>query len=117
MSFKSKLFVWGFVAAAILLVAHPLVIRQATLEDRTVVVTGAERVITNDDSYYLVYTDQGTFRNSDDLLAWKFNSSDFHGEFLAGGTFEVETAGIRFAPFSWYPNILEMERVDAESTD
>jgi hypothetical protein len=55
---------------------------------------------------YLVFTDQGVFKNTDSkLLEFKWNSSDLYGELLAGKRYHIRYYGIRFGFFSMYPNI------------
>ena len=59
----------------------------------------------------LVYTDKGTFKNSDSLLAGKFNSSDVTGMLCPGGTYELKVRGYRVGLLSMWPNILKVEKV------
>uniref|UniRef100_A0AAU6W4A6 Uncharacterized protein n=1 Tax=Pseudomonas phage Cygsa01 TaxID=3138529 RepID=A0AAU6W4A6_9VIRU len=55
---------------------------------------------------YLVFTDQGVFKNTDSkLLEFKWNSSDLYGELVAGKRFHIRYYGVRFGFFSMYPNI------------
>lgn len=70
---------------------------------------GAERVVNGDSSSYLVYAEGETFRNSDSLWHWKWDSSDLHGTFKQGGTYRAKVYGWRVKFLSWYRNIVEVE--------
>lgn len=59
----------------------------------------------------LVYTSGGTFKNSDSLLAGKFNSSDVTGSLCPGGTYKLKVRGYRIPMLSEWPNILKVEAV------
>jgi hypothetical protein len=65
---------------------------------------------TSCDSYYLVFTDQGVFKNDDDIAYGKFRSSDLQGRFKKGRTFTCKVAGWRVGILSMYPNIIDCER-------
>jgi hypothetical protein len=75
------------------------------------VVQDKERVVTgsgaDQESKYLIFTDQETFENVDSWLALKFNSSDVYGSIVEGSTCEFTVTGWRFPFLSWYRNILE----------
>lgn len=84
--------------------------------ERTVTATveGKERVCdttqsdgqTRVDCYYLVFTDEGTFKLADSLAFGRFNSSDIYGRIKEGRTYEFAVAGWRLPIFSQYPNIV-----------
>lgn len=59
----------------------------------------------------LVYTSGGTFKNSDSLLAGKFNSSDVTGELCPGGTYKLQVRGYRQGFLNMWPNIIKVEQV------
>lgn len=59
----------------------------------------------------LVYTDHGTFKNSDSLIAGKFNSSDVTGELCPGGVYKIKVRGWRIPLMSKWPNVLKVEAV------
>lgn len=71
-------------------------------------VQGVERVVKEGDSYYLVFTDQGTFANKDSLIFRKFRSSDVQNEFHQGSNCEALVAGWRIPILSVYPNVIEV---------
>ena len=68
----------------------------------------------NGSDKYLIYTDIGTFENTDQWLCGKFNSSDIYGRIEVGATYEFDTIGIRVTFFSWYENIIAVRGVDNE---
>lgn len=83
----------------------------------TVTVTDKERIVQNNDSRYLIYTtventgETLVLENTDNLLRWKFNSSDLYAELQEGNTYNVTVVGIRLGIFSWYENIVRIEEV------
>lgn len=88
-----------------------------TMASATVIVSEKERIVETDgdggvSSKYLVFTDQGVFENQDTIFHFKFNSSDVYGELSAGDTFEISYYGWRVGLLSWYPNIIEVKKVN-----
>jgi len=81
-------------------------------ETITITVTDKERVVTGkgDDisSKYLIYTDKGTFENTDTFIKFKFNSSDLYGKLKKDSTYTVETYGFRVPFLSMYKNIVKI---------
>lgn len=81
--------------------------------ERTINVIGTERVCSpladgGTKCKYLVYAEEGTFENVDNLFRGKFRSSDLQGQFKKGGCFHVETVGFRNGFLSTYPNIIKV---------
>lgn len=74
-------------------------------------VTDKERIVKrsgdNIDSYYLIYTEDGTLKLEDELLYGNFNSSDWYGKIKVDSTYEFTTIGWRIGFLSEYPNIVE----------
>lgn len=64
-------------------------------------------------STYLIYTDQGVFRNDDAGWHLKYDSSDFYGNLDAGKRYDLKVYGWRIPFFSMYPNIVAMDEVAA----
>lgn len=62
-------------------------------------------------STYLIYTDQGVFRNDDAGWFVKFNSSDVYGNLDKGKHYRMKVYGWRIPIFSMYPNIVRAEQV------
>lgn len=84
----------------------------ATEKVMTVKVLKAERVNYGDRSKYLVFTDQGVFKCTDNLWYLKFNSSDVYGTILPDRTYRLRVVGWRDNFWSWYPNILDAQPAD-----
>jgi hypothetical protein len=61
------------------------------------------------ESYYLVYTDKGTFKLEDDLFRGNFYSSDVYGKLKQDSTYTFKTSGYRIGFLSSYPNIIEVK--------
>jgi hypothetical protein len=76
----------------------------------TITVQDKERVCSTSRSCeYLVWTDKGVFKNADETLGLKFDSSDVQGHLRVGGTYQVKVRGYRIPLLSQYPNIVEVE--------
>ena len=79
-------------------------------------VIGKERVVKNDDSYYVVYTknqagETVSYKIVDSLTAWDFRASDRYGELKEGQAYEFTTDGWRWGLMSMYRNILKAEPI------
>jgi hypothetical protein len=76
-------------------------------------VEGKERItrsVGNEiESFYLVYTDKGTFKLEDDIFRGNFYSSDVYGKLKQDSTYKFKTAGYRIGWMSSYPNIIEVK--------
>ena len=61
------------------------------------------------ESFYLVYTDKGTFKLEDDLFRGNYYSSDVYGKIKQDSTYTIKTSGYRIGWASEYPNIIEVK--------
>lgn len=75
-----------------------------TVQDKIVKATGSGN---NSSQEYLIFTDQGVFKDTDSLLNWKFNSSDVYGQLRKGHKYNCRVFGYRFGFTSDYPDILK----------
>lgn len=75
-------------------------------------VTGKERFVTSDKSYYLIFTDKETFKNADSWFFYKWNSSDYQGKLQEGKTYEFKVFGFRIPFMSKYRNITSFKEFD-----
>jgi hypothetical protein len=57
-------------------------------------------------SYYLIFTDNGTFKLEDELVYLNFRSSDWYGAITVGSTYTFTVIGWRIPVFSEYQNIV-----------
>lgn len=85
-------------------------------------VTDKERVNKDDTSYYLVFgkdMDGQTvvYKNTDNIMRGKWNSSEMQGEMEVGSTYQVELVGYRVPLLSWYENILKVEEVEVKESE
>ena len=78
---------------------------------RGVEIVRAERVVSGEHSHYRVYTDSEVFRNTDNLLFWKLNSSDIQAQFRPGRVcdLKVNWYRVRLPGTGMYRNILEAD--------
>jgi hypothetical protein len=61
----------------------------------------------------LVYTDQGTFQNTDSYFPLKRNSSDLYGKLHEKGKYDCVVAGWRLPIFSTYPSLVRCAEIKA----
>jgi hypothetical protein len=78
-------------------------------------VTDKERITTsrsdgNVESYYLIFTEAGTFKLEDDLIYGNFNSSDWYGQIKRDSTYTFNLIGYRIGFMSEYPNIVSFNK-------
>ena len=85
----------------------------ANVNTITAKVEGKERITESSgdkiESFYLVYTDKGTFKLEDDLFRGNFYSSDVYGKLRQDSTYTFKTSGYRIGFVSSYPNIIEVK--------
>jgi hypothetical protein len=91
----------------VLLLAYPICY-WISAEEKIITVKDKERIVKNEDSYYLVFAEEGTFKNEDSFLFLKFNSSDVQGSLEEGKTYKIKVAGWRIPIMSSYENIIEI---------
>jgi len=76
-------------------------------------VTDKERITQNSgdeiNSFYVIYTEAGTFKLEDDMFYGNFNSSDWYGQIHRDSTYTFETVGYRVGILSSYPNIVHFK--------
>ncbi len=79
-------------------------------ETISITVRDKERVCSSaDDCDYLIFAEEGVYKNADAVLALKFNSSDLYNKLQPGQTYQVDVWGFRQPLLSMYPNILEVK--------
>jgi hypothetical protein len=80
-------------------------------ETVTVTIVDKERITTSDsegriDSYYLIFTDKGSFKLEDELIYGNFRSSDWYGQLRRDSTYTFDVIGYRIGYLSEYQNIV-----------
>ena len=75
-------------------------------------VESKERVNDKDESYYLIFTDKGVYKNADNLMFFKFNSSDIYNDLRVGRCYSIKKRFWRFRVLSIYENIMSVKEVD-----
>jgi len=98
-------------SVAVILVATLMLAYFHSDREVTAKVRNESRSCTSKTCTNLVYTDHGTFKDSDSLLAGKFNSSDVYGQLCPGGVYTFKVRGWRQGLLSMWPNILKVEKV------
>lgn len=96
----------GVVVLVVVLAAWGSYARATTT---TTVVTDKERVCKSGDNgqecEYLVFTEDGTYKVGDSLIAFRWNSSDVYGKIKRCHRYEIDHYGWRIPFGSKYPNI------------
>ena len=92
----------------VLLIAVFAIPQYASVDNvNDVYIKDKERIVQSESSYYLVYTDKGVFKNTDNIYFLKFGSSDLYNELEVGTTCDLKVNWFRVPFFSMYENILE----------
>lgn len=115
MSRSDKQIIWlscGLTALIGFLIASPFIFYISSTETVTATVLKTERVNKGEHSHYLVYADNETFTLEDSLWFWKFNSSDQYGQIEAGKRYSFKVVGWRIPFFSFYRNILTVQKLE-----
>ncbi len=96
------------------LAGRPILV-YSTQESVTFKVEKTERIVDSSlediRSRYLIFTDEETFENTDEIFVGKFNSSDLYGAIKPNQTYKAKVTGVRVPFFSWYRNILSIEKL------
>lgn len=73
-------------------------------------IVDTERIVSEDGSFYLVFTSEGEYKNVDDMLRGKFRSSSVQNIVMQNmdNTVCLKINGRRIGWLSMYPNILEI---------
>lgn len=83
-------------------------------ESVTSQVTDKERIVEMNDgstnSYYLIYTDKGTYMLKDDLFYGNFRSSDWYGQIKKDSTYTFDLIGYRIGFLSSYKKIVNFKK-------
>jgi hypothetical protein len=107
-----KLF-FASIAALVIATIYFYVNAYNHIETHTVKIEGKERITEQSGktitSFYVVYTDKGTFKLEDDLFRGNFYSSDVYGKLRQDSTYTFKTSGYRIGWASEYPNIIEVK--------
>ncbi len=108
---QSKFNVIATGVLAILLAGSVGIASHLSKDETTFTVTEKERVVTSEDSYYLVFNGVDAFKNSDDIWQLKFNSSSLHSQLQVGNTYTCTKNFWRVPLLSMYENLLECTQV------
>lgn len=114
MSSKGNNTVIGIAIIIILLVGSPVVLYLTGYYDDdtvTVTVTGKERVMKDQSSYYLIFSDKEVFTIQDTLIKQQWASSDIYGHIEEGKTYKFTVYGWRVPFLSWYRNIVSYQEI------
>ena len=117
--FTDYIYGWGCCATILLPIASMALVPMTTRETETFTIRKLERIVDADGTgaRYLVFTENETFENTDELFLFKFNSSDLHGKMQPGDTYKAQVVGVRMPIFSSYRNIISVEKLDPSVKD
>lgn len=80
-------------------------------------VVKSERITNGESSKYLVFGKREVYQNTDVILVWKHNSSDFYRDIEVGKTYRLRMIGWRIPLFSHYRNIVHFEEAEPAEVD
>jgi hypothetical protein len=122
--------VYGIIVVIILLVIGYMVIPYFTQDSVILTVTDktATTQISSDcdkdgcstSSYidYMIYSDNETLENIDNIFIWKFDSSDIYGKIDMGDTYKFRVYGWRIPILGMYRNVISVQTLsDAKVSD
>lgn len=98
----------GLVGVIGLGVASTAYVAYGTQDSIVATVTGKDRVVSKEDSKWIVMTDMMSFENIDSIMHMKFNSTDIQGKLVEGQTYLIDYYGFRVPFLNMYPNIIEV---------
>lgn len=90
------------------LIFSSAIIAYSTDKEVTVTITNKENIVSNNDSKYLIFTNNGVYQNSDTMWYWKWDSSDFYNQIEIGKEYTFRVYGFRIPFLSMYKNIIEI---------
>lgn len=106
-----------FLIVGVVIIGSVVALASTSFNDHTytITVSDKERVYYKSTSKYIIYTktnnsDERVFEDTDNLLRFKFNSSDIYAQLEKGKTYKVDVVGYRIPFVSWYENIIKIER-------
>jgi hypothetical protein len=103
----------GLVVAAVVFLAYGAW-QHSTARDVTITVKSLDDQATGSGGHqYLVFTDQGVFKDADAFWFWKFNSSDVYNQLTPGKTYRCQVAGRRIHITSSYANLIKCAQVSS----
>jgi len=108
----SKTFLGYFILIALLICAYPIAYKMSKdvvytrIDYKERITTGSGESISGK---YLIYTEDEVFENTDDLLFFKSNSSDFQNNLKIDTMYRLEVAGWRVPFLSLYRNVVDYE--------
>ena len=98
----------------VILITIPMSSNYYSEKSYKITVTGKEVKNSIDDSKYLIFakTENGetkTFSIEDNVIKWRWNSSDVYGDVEIGKTYEIKVIGWRIPIISSYENIMKIK--------
>lgn len=115
--FEPMYLVYGFIGLIVLAVVVGLIwagiYRSTNKHEVTFTVNKTERVQDRDGqgSQYMVYTDNGVYKNVDSLLNNKFNSADLYNQLQPNHKYKCVAVGFRNGVISEFENLISCEEV------
>jgi hypothetical protein len=112
-SFRTRnSYFWVFAVLVLVALISGAAYQYGTEKEVTITIQDKERIVKGSgdglESYYLIFTENGTYKNEDTFLYLKFRSSDLQGKLQVGETYKVKVYGWRIGLFSTYPNIVKI---------
>ena len=98
----------------ILLISLLLTLTACNSEKTEIKVKDYQRIHKRNSGYYLIFTDKGVFKNGDNYLFFKFNSSDIQNEIEKNNCYNIKTRFWRVTFLSMYKNIMTLDKINCK---
>jgi len=115
--FEPMYLVYGFIALVVLMIIGAIiwasVYTSTNKHDVTFTVNKTESVQdrNGNGSQYMVYTDNGVYKNVDSVLNNKFNSADLYNQLQPNHKYKCTAVGYRNGVLSEFENLIRCEEV------
>ena len=83
---------------------HVVTIRVTSKDDQAVNTSSSGQPSSG--HQYLIFTNQGVFKDTDSFWLWKWDSSDLYGQLLPGHAYRCQVHGVRDKFTSGYPDLI-----------
>jgi hypothetical protein len=106
---SSSLLGWGIAAAIAVVVLIGVYVYFKDIREQTVTFTVTGTTASGGGTTghkYLIFTNKGTFEDTDNLFHAKFSSSDLFGAIRVGHTYTCKVTGFRIPLFSSYKDLI-----------
>lgn len=103
-----KIGVLLFSVLYIIYILSEAIVNWISYESYAITIKSKERILHKNKSYYLIFTSEEVFKNTDAWYFGKFKSSDIYRDLEVGKSYLIKVSGYRVPMFSEYRNIIKV---------